>query len=123
MDPPEQGATLVSALELGFPILSDPDAAALKAFGVLDDRLGVAWPATFIVAPSGTIVWRSLEDSYKQRPEAATVLEALAEVRRAQPAAATGPLPSPAAQPALAPASAPAQPTSMPGEPPATQQP
>lgn len=71
----------MDALGLTFTVLPDPDLSAIRAFGVLDERLGTAWPATFIVGRTGKVVWRSLEDSYKKRPAAAAVVEALAALR------------------------------------------
>lgn len=65
---------LVDKLGLGFPVLSDPDGAASRAFGVFDGENEIAWPAVYIVDPSGTIVQRWLADTYQVRIETSAIL-------------------------------------------------
>lgn len=80
MDPQEKSNQLVAAQGITFPLLSDRDRSTIRAYGVEDAENGIAWPAIFIVAPDGTIRWRSLADTYKERPTSEVILEALTAV-------------------------------------------
>ena len=64
---------------LTFPLLSDHDLATTRAYGVEDLENNIPWPAIFIIAPDGTIRWRSLAETYKVRPPSEVVLEALTQ--------------------------------------------
>jgi peroxiredoxin len=82
VDPPEESAQLVEGLGLDFPILSDPSAEAITAWGVVhaDGMPGggaIARPATFLVEADGVISWRSLTDNWRVRVRPEHVLEAL----------------------------------------------
>lgn len=59
-----------------FPVLSDPDAAVIRRYGVLHPGGGpkkadIARPAEFLVDASGTISWENLTKSVtvRARPE------------------------------------------------------
>ena len=59
-----------------FPILSDPDTQAIRAYDLVHKGAGVdghdiARPAEFIVDPSGTVRWVNMTESYwvRARPE------------------------------------------------------
>ncbi|MCO5168727.1 MAG: redoxin domain-containing protein [Planctomycetes bacterium] len=61
---------------LGFPLLSDPDLAACKAFGVHDAAHGVALPAVVVVhARDGTVRWTRVGESITDRPALDELLE------------------------------------------------
>ncbi len=60
-----------------FPLLSDPDRAVIRAFGVEDAENGVAWPAIYVVGRDGRVRWRSLAETYKKRAAASAIVEAL----------------------------------------------
>jgi peroxiredoxin len=77
VDPPDRSHALSAQLGLGFPILSDPDRRAIKAWGVDDEDNALAWPSVFIVGKDGTIVQRWLATSIEVRPTADDVLSGL----------------------------------------------
>jgi peroxiredoxin len=68
---------MVTKLGLGYPILSDPAGASLKAFGVFDPDTEIAWPSIFIIGKDGTVVKRWLADTYSQRVATDDVLRDL----------------------------------------------
>jgi peroxiredoxin len=83
-DPVDANRGVVERHRLEFPILSDPDRAALRAFDVVHagahpmDGSDMARPATFIV-DGGAVRWRDLTENYRIRPRPETLL---AQVRR-----------------------------------------
>jgi peroxiredoxin len=80
VDELEKSDQLVAKLGITFPLLSDGDRSTVRSYGVEDAENGIAWPAIFIVAQDGTIRWRSLADTYKERPTSEVILEALTGV-------------------------------------------
>jgi peroxiredoxin len=86
VDSGEDAARVVEKLGLDFPVLSDPDATAIRAFGVLHSAGGmggvdIARPATFLIGPDGTVQWRQLTENWRIRVRPEQVLEALEETR------------------------------------------
>ncbi len=86
VDGVEQNRAVVEKLGLTFPVLSDPDLAAIDAFG-LRHRGGnpmaeppatgdIARPATYVIE-SSTIRWRDLTENYRVRIDPTRVLEAI----------------------------------------------
>ena len=67
---------LAQSLGLSFPLLSDPDLAVIRAYGVADESNEIAWPSEFIVDQGGTIRWRATAQAVGTRPSAADVLRA-----------------------------------------------
>jgi peroxiredoxin len=61
----------VEALGLEFPILSNPDAGVIKAYGLFDlHNNSYAAPATFVVDRQGNTRWEYIGyDSYYDRPD------------------------------------------------------
>ena len=59
VDPPERSAALRDRLHLSFPLLCDPERAAVVAWDVFNagEKGGIAHPATAIVAASGELRW------------------------------------------------------------------
>jgi peroxiredoxin len=76
VDPVEKSQDLAKSLSLGFPLLSDPDMTAIRAYGVADEGNGIAWPAEFLVDRGGRIRWRATAQSVGTRPSSADVLRA-----------------------------------------------
>jgi peroxiredoxin Q/BCP len=76
VDPLEDSRALVKDLGLSFPLLSDPDLAVIRAYGVADESNGIAWPSEVLVDPGGAIRWRQGAQSVGTRPSAADVLRA-----------------------------------------------
>jgi alkyl hydroperoxide reductase subunit AhpC len=76
---------------LKFPLLSDPDLAVIRAYGVADEGNGIAWPADFLIdsagpsggsAGPGVIRWRATAESVGTRTSANDVLRAFDEAAR-----------------------------------------
>ena len=76
-DPPEKSKELAGKLGVTFPLLTDSAVSTIRSYGVEDAENGTAWPAIFIVARDGTIRWRSLAETYKNRPVSEQILDAL----------------------------------------------
>lgn len=82
VDPPPQNRKVRDQLGLKFSILSDPDAEAIKAYGLLHrgkgpDGTDIAIPAHVLIAPDGSILWRRLATRIQDRPAPAEVLAAI----------------------------------------------
>jgi len=82
VDSVEDSARLSEGMGLEFPLLSDPEAEVITAWGVTHSggKPGggvIARPATFLVEPDGTISWRYLTDNYRIRLRSKQLLAAL----------------------------------------------
>ena len=67
---------LARDLGLTFPLLSDPDLAVIRSYGVADESNEIAWPAEFLIDPDGSIRWRATAQAVSTRPKASDVLAA-----------------------------------------------
>jgi peroxiredoxin len=76
VDPVEKSADLAKSLGLRFPLLSDPEMTAIRAYGVADEGNGIAWPAEFLIDRGGHVRWRAAATSVGTRPSAVDVLGA-----------------------------------------------
>ena len=62
-----------------FSFLVDEGAAAIKAYGVVNElKDTLPHPATFILDEDGIVVYRNVNPDYKQRPEVEELLVAIA---------------------------------------------
>lgn len=81
VDTSEDSARLAEGLGLEFPLLSDVEREAVRAWGVAHDEglpgQVIARPASFLVERDGTISWRSLTDNWRVRLRPEELLEAL----------------------------------------------
>ena len=77
VDEPKDSAELATKLGLTYPLLSDPNQIAIRAFGVADESTGVAWPTVFVVGRDGKVAARLFTESYKKRTTTSDVLAAL----------------------------------------------
>ena len=69
---------LVEKLKLTFPLASDPQLAAIRAFGVEMQGRGIAVPATFVLRPGdGRVVYRYIGETMMDRPAVDAILSAL----------------------------------------------
>lgn len=68
VDDPADSRALAERLSLPFPILSDPDARVIAAYGVQMEGQTLAVPATFVVRPDRTIAWSYVGDAVPDRP-------------------------------------------------------
>lgn len=81
VDTSEDSARLAEGLGLEFPLLSDVERQAIRAWGVAHEEglpgQMIARPASFLVERDGTISWRSLTDNWRVRLRPEQLLEAL----------------------------------------------
>ena len=64
-----------------FPLLSDPDSAVIRRYGILNETLdkgtpfyGIPYPGTYILNPNGVVASKYFEDDYRVRDTAASIL-------------------------------------------------
>ena len=82
MDSTEESRKLCQSRGYTFPFLSDPNAATIRAYGVLHPHGGeggrdIARPAEFLVDPSGTIQWENLTENLLARLRPGMALQAI----------------------------------------------
>ena len=70
---------------LAFPLLGDPERAAIRAFGVLHAGGGIegediALPAHFLIRSDGTIAWRYVSPRINARPTPDAIEHAIGEL-------------------------------------------
>jgi peroxiredoxin len=69
VDTVEQNRAMVDKLLLPFPVLSDPDAAVIEPWGVLNAaERGIAKPALFLVLPDWSIAFEYIGVDFTDRP-------------------------------------------------------
>ncbi len=76
-DDTETNAALTKRLGVTFPILSDPDLSAIRAYGVEHVGKDIALPATVVVGADGTVRWVYVGDRPADRPLLPDVLRIL----------------------------------------------
>ena len=82
IDNTEDSAELAEALALSYPLLSDPDAKTIEAYGLVheDPGLGlerISRPATLLLDGDGRVVYRFVPDNWRVRIRPETLLERL----------------------------------------------
>jgi peroxiredoxin len=82
VDSPEESRRLSQSQGYTFPILSDPHANTIRAYGVIHARGGedgkdTARPAEFLVDQTGTIRWVNLAETLLARLRPETVLHVI----------------------------------------------
>jgi len=82
VDSPEESRKLSKSQGYTFPILSDPQAAAIRAYGILHAHGGeggrdIARPAEFLIDGAGTIRWENLTENLLARLEPQEALKAV----------------------------------------------
>lgn len=78
VDPPERNAAMVEKLVLPFPLLADPDAVAIEAYGLLDVEQGISRPAIVVVDAHGVVTYAYAGEDFSDRPGDNEVLASLA---------------------------------------------
>ena len=71
-----------------FTLLHDEEITHVNRFGILNDTdyepgqraYGVPYPGIFLISPDGVIQHKFAEESYRDRPDFANILEAAAEM-------------------------------------------
>ena len=84
VDDTEDSADLAKALHLSYPLLSDPGAKTIRAFGLVHEDPGLGFeqisrPATLLLDREGRIVYRFIPDNWRIRVRPEMLLERLAE--------------------------------------------
>jgi peroxiredoxin len=82
VDSPEESRKLCQSRGYTLPVLSDPTAATIRAYGVLHPHGGegghdIARPAEFLVDAGGTIQWENLTENLLARLRPEMVLSVL----------------------------------------------
>lgn len=76
-DAAETNGALAKRLGVEFPILSDADLSAIRAYGVEHVGKDIALPATVVVNADGTVRWVYVGDRPADRPLLPDVLRVL----------------------------------------------
>ena len=82
VDSNEESQRLAQSQHYTIPLLSDRDAATIRAYGLLHPHAGeggrdIARPAEFLVDPGGTIRWANLTETILARLHPQTALTAI----------------------------------------------
>jgi len=82
VDSPEESRKLCRSRGYTFPFLSDPNAAVIRAYGILHPKAGedgrdIARPAEFFVDSNGIIRWEYLTDDIRIRARPDVALDAI----------------------------------------------
>jgi peroxiredoxin len=73
---PEALAKYAAAAGLEFPLLSDPELAVARAFGLVNPaNEKLPHPTTLVIDGSGAVRWIRIDEEYRQRPTALQVLD------------------------------------------------
>ena len=80
-DRPETLKKFAAARGITFPLISDPDSAIIKRYGIFNTTVepgtrafGVPFPGTFMLDAKGIVRARYFEDAYQERNTAASIL-------------------------------------------------
>ena len=76
VDPPATAAKMRDARDLTFPLLSDEDAATIKAYDVQHPLLNLALPAVFVLDSEGIVRWVQVGANKQDRAPTEEVLAA-----------------------------------------------
>ena len=86
VDPPENNRAMIDKLLLPFPILSDPAAAVIREWGVLNPaEQDIAMPAIFGIRRDLTIPYAYIGVDYTDRPSDDELFKGLEEVTAGGP--------------------------------------
>ena len=89
VDSSEESRRLCQSRAYTFPLLSDPGAQTIRAYGIVHEHGGeegrdIARPAEFLVDQTGTIRWVNLAKTVLARLRPQTVLQVIDGMPRAQ---------------------------------------
>lgn len=74
----EEASRLARKLELGFPVVADPELVLIRKFGVEMQGHEIAIPSMFVLeAKTGRVMWRYIGETMFDRPKLLPVLEAI----------------------------------------------
>jgi peroxiredoxin Q/BCP len=80
VDSVEQNRAMVDKLLLTFPILSDPDGAVIREWGVWNDAEGIAKSSLFLVQPPSAVVYDYVGTDFADRPTDEELWAAIGEL-------------------------------------------
>jgi peroxiredoxin len=82
-DGPKRLADLLEEQRLRYPLLVDPDATTIRAFGVLNEAAGeIPHPTTVILDTSGVARFVRVDEDYTVRPAPEELFEVLEALQR-----------------------------------------
>jgi peroxiredoxin len=86
VDTPQQSAGMIKRHGLTFPILSDPNLEAIRAYHLLHAGGGpgnanISRPAEFLVDDTGTVRWTNFAEDIRVRARADEMLAAARKIR------------------------------------------
>jgi len=64
---------------VNFPLLSDPDSAAIRAFGIHNEK-GLPHPGTYVIGADRKVLAVMFFDGYRKRHSAEELLEVIGEI-------------------------------------------
>lgn len=77
-DDPDRLAALARDKGLEFPVLPDPGAETIRAYGVLNEANGsIAHPTALVIDRQGIVRFVRVDENYRRRPEPEELLDAL----------------------------------------------
>jgi hypothetical protein len=85
VDGVHRNLAMVSKLRLPFPLLADPDARVIAAYGVYHEKEQRARPAAFVIGSDLSIAYRYVGRDFADRSLTDELLEALDRVRGVPP--------------------------------------
>ena len=82
VDTPQENQTLMNKAHLGYPLLSDANAEAIKRYDLLHPAAGpggkdIARPAEFLIDSSGKVRWVNLTGDFRIRARPTQILQAM----------------------------------------------
>ena len=79
-DDPEALRGLAADAGYEFPLILDPNAMTIKAYGVLNEgsERGIPHPTAVIVDKQGVVRYVRIDENYRERPSIEELMEALA---------------------------------------------
>lgn len=78
-DPADKIAAFAKSSKIEFPLLSDPDSATIKRYGLLN-KDGYAHPGTYIIDKEGVIRDALFLEAYQNRHTNAELIQAASEL-------------------------------------------
>ena len=77
VDDAQHSAALAERVDAEFALLSDPDLATIRSYGIEDVGNDISLPASFVIGTDGTIGYAYIGDRPRDRPEIPELLAAL----------------------------------------------
>lgn len=86
-DPVNVLARFAASEKITYPLLSDPDSAVIKAFGILNKEAsgrtaGIPYPGTYLIDSEGVVRAKLFLDGYRDRHATEALIKAAAELKK-----------------------------------------